>query len=218
VINKYTKNTIIENNNWGGDDPTLTGYFVTGINERGINTLIRNNTISRNPLWTELNKQDHGIYALDFDGVTVKDNTITGWHPNGSGGAIKARNGQNILIEDNIFTHSGVLLYVYETNKIQQHLKNVTIRNNLIDIIDNDGSSSIYKGIGYWTNINYENEFSIRIEGNSIKNGYCIAQTGRINVDGWNANGGCFFGNSCLELIIKSGINHAENDALITEN
>ena len=30
VINKYTKNTIIENNNWGGEDPTATGYFIMG--------------------------------------------------------------------------------------------------------------------------------------------------------------------------------------------
>lgn len=217
VINKYTKNTIIENNNWGGEDPNSTGYFITGINERGTNTIIRNNTIARHSSWNELAKQDHGIYALDFDGVEITNNTISGWQPNGSGGSIKARNGQNILIEDNVFKNSGILLYVYETSKIQQHLKNVLIKNNSIEIIDSDGTVSIYNGIGYWTDFTYENEYAIRVEGNTIVNGYCVAQTNRINVDGWNTNDGGFYDNSCIEINIKSGINHAENNAIVVE-
>ena len=89
--------------------------------------------------------------------------------------------------------------------------------NNSIEIIDSDGTASIYNGIGYWTDFTYENEYAIRVEGNTIINGYCVAQTNRINVDGWNANEGGFYNNSCIEINIKSGINHAENDATIVE-
>ena len=136
---------------------------------------------------------------------------------NGSGGSIKARNGQNIIIENNTFETSGILLYVYETSKIQQQLKNVVIKDNKIDIIGGDLTASIYNGIGYWTDTDYRNEFSIRIEGNTINNGYCIAKTSRINVDGFNANGGGFYNNTCLEIHIISDINHAGNTAKIVE-
>jgi hypothetical protein len=217
IQNKYTRNTIIEYNNWGGSDPELTGYFVTAINERGTNTFIRHNTIAKHPTWAPLEKQDHGIYALDFNRVNITSNTISGWPPNGSGGSIKARNGENIIIENNTFETSGILLYVYETSKIQQHLKNVVIKDNKIDIIGGDSSASIYNGIGYWTDTDYRNEFSIRIEGNTIKNGYCIAKTGRINVDGFNANGGGFYNNTCLEIHIISDISHSGNTAKIVE-
>lgn len=217
IQNKYTRNTIIEYNNWGGSDPESTGYFVTAINERGTNTMIRHNTITKHPIWAPLEKQDHGIYALDFDGINITDNTISGWPPNGSGGSIKARNGQNIIIENNTFETSGILLYVYETSKIQQQLKNVIIKDNKIDIIGGDSSASIYNGIGYWTDTDYRNEFSIRIEGNAINNGYCIAKTSRINVDGFNANGGGFYNNTCLEIHIISDISHSGNTAKIVE-
>ena len=72
-------------------------------------------------------------------------------------------------------------------------------------------------GIGYWTDTDYRNEFSIRIEGNTINNGYCIAKTSRINVDGFNANGGGLYNNTCLEIHIISDINHAGNTAKIVE-
>lgn len=217
VINKYTRNTIIENNNWGGNDPDETGYFVTGINERGNNSIIRNNTIAKHSTWAPLEKQDHGIYALDFDGVTILNNTISGWPPNGSGGSIKARNGQNLVIEDNHFKTSGILLYVYETSKIQQHLKNVMVKNNTIQIIGGDASVAIYNGIGYWTDTEYQNEYSIRIEGNIITNGYCVLKTAAINVDGFNANGGGLYNNACDGIHIKTGLHHLNNNASIVE-
>ena len=92
------------------------------------------------------------------------------------------------------------------------------IRNNSIDIIDSDGTASIYNGIGYWTDFSYQNEYAIRVEGDTIKNGFCVAKTDRINVEGWNSNNGGFFNNSCIEINIKTGINHADNSALIVEN
>lgn len=217
IANKYTRNSIIEHNNWGGSDPNETGYFITAINERGTNTIIRHNTIIKHPTWAPNEYQDHGIYALDFDGVTITDNTISGWPANAAGGAIKARNGQNITIENNKFEASGVLLYIYETNNLQQHLKNVLIKDNIIDMWDTDGTASIYNGIGYWTNTNYQNEYSIRVEGNTIYNGYCVAKNERINVDGFNANGGGFYNNTCLEIHIKSGIHYSDNNAVIVE-
>ena len=217
VANKYTRNTIIENNNWGGNSPDTTGYFVSAINERGTNTIIRNNTITKHPSWAPLEKQDHGIYALDFNGVSISNNVISGWPPNGSGGSIKARNGQNITIENNTFTTSGILLYVYETEKIQQHLKNVLIKNNVIEIIGGDQTASIYNGIGYWTDTEYRNEYSIRIDGNTITNGFCIVKTGKINVAGFNSEGGGIYNNACQEIHIRSGIHCSDNIAQIIE-
>ena len=217
IHNKYSRNTIIENNNWGGSAPDTTGYFVTAINERGTNTIIRNNVIAKHTSWAPLEKQDHGIYALDFDGISIYNNHISGWPPNGSGGSIKARNGQNITIDNNTFVTSGILLYVYETSKIQQYLKNVLIKNNTIEILGGDHTASIYNGIGYWTDTNYQNEYSIRIDSNVIINGYCIMKTGRINVDGFNADGGGLYHNTCQEIHIKSGIHCIDNDATIIE-
>ena len=217
VYNKYTENNIIEYNNWGGSDPSVTGFFVTALNERGTNTIIRNNTIVKHPTWAPLAHQDHGIYALDFNGVTITDNTISGWPANGSGGAVKARNGQNLTITNNTMETSGVLLYTYSTDKIQQHLKNVVIKDNKINIWHNDGTAGIYLGIGYYTNANYQNEYSIRIEGNTITNGYCVAKNNKINADGFSTSGGGFYNNTCSEIHIKLGMSHSDNNATIVE-
>ena len=193
------------------------GFFVTALNERGTNTIIRNNTIVKHPTWAPLAHQDHGIYALDFNGVTITDNTISGWPANGSGGAVKARNGQNLTITNNTMETSGVLLYTYSTDKIQQHLKNVVIKDNKINIWHNDGTAGIYLGIGYYTNANYQNEYSIRIEGNTITNGYCVAKNNKINADGFSTSGGGFYNNTCSEIHIKLGMSHSDNNATIVE-
>lgn len=217
VYNKYTENTLIEHNNWGGSDPSVTGFFVTALNERGTHSIIRNNTMVKHPTWAPLAHQDHGIYALDFNGVTITENTISGWPANGSGGSIKARNGQNLTITNNIMETSGVLLYTYATDKIQQHLKNVLIKDNQINIWHNDGTSGIYLGIGYYTNATYQNEYAIRVESNTITNGLCVAKNNKINETGFSTDGGGFFNNTCLEIHVKAGMHHSGNQAKVIE-
>ncbi len=215
VQTSYTKNATIRNNRFGGENPEVTGFFVCAINDRGTNSLIDGNIIHKSFALTNLDHIDHGIYAVDFNGLVISNNTITGWPRNGAGGSIKARNGQSLVIEDNVFNTSGIIMYTYEHNKIQQHFKDVIVRRNIINM---EGESDyknnvLHNGIGYYTDFASVdgNEESIRIESNTINNGYVHLINARINTDRFNMNGGGVFNNIAEAYILKEGINHSGN-------
>ena len=215
VQTSYTKNATIRNNRFGGENPEVTGFFVSAINDRGTNSLIDGNIINRCFGLTDLAHIDHGIYAVDFNGLVISNNTITGWPRNGAGGSIKARNGQNLVIEDNIFNTSGIIMYTYESDKIQQHFKDVIIRRNIINM---EGEADyknnvLHNGIGYYTDFTSVdgNEESIRIESNTINNGYVHLINPRINTDKFNMNGGGVYNNKAEAYLLKKGISHSGN-------
>src|SRR5690606_36905093 len=125
-----------------------TGYFVTAINDNSNGTLIKDNVISRATALTNPDETDHGIYAHSFDGLTIRQNTISGWPANDTGGAVKARNGQNLLITQNTFNNSGILLYVYSTSSGSfMYLNNAVISTNTINVAG--PANDLYHGIGY---------------------------------------------------------------------
>lgn len=218
VQTKYTNNAIVRNNRFGGDNPEVTGFFVCAINDRGTNSLIEGNTIRKSKNWNELDYLDHGIYALDFNGVTIRNNIISGWPRNGSGGSIKVRNAQNLLIEGNTMSTSGIIMYVNEQNEdseVQLHLKNVIIKDNTINIegpIDLE-NRDLHGGIGYYTNFSTENgnEESIRIESNTINNGYIQIVHSRVNTTRFNLNEGGIYNNIAVAFFLKNGINNSGN-------
>ncbi|MFL0102063.1 right-handed parallel beta-helix repeat-containing protein, partial [Tenacibaculum maritimum] len=112
IFVKQSNDTKITKNNFGATDDTA--YFVTAINDNSNGTLIEDNTIKRNVLWVNKDETDHGIYAHSFDGLMIKNNTISGWPANGEGGAVKARNGKNLTITENTMNDSGIILNVYK--------------------------------------------------------------------------------------------------------
>ncbi|MDB0610510.1 right-handed parallel beta-helix repeat-containing protein, partial [Tenacibaculum maritimum] len=149
IFVKQSNHTKISKNTFGDTD--ATAYFVTAINDNSTRTLIEENIINRNALWVNEKETDHGIYAHSFDGLMIKNNTISGWPADGTGGAVKARNSENLTITGNTMKDSGIILNVYD-NLPTKYLKNVTIQNNIITLKAGDIIDDIYSGIGYWKN------------------------------------------------------------------
>ncbi|WAC40716.1 right-handed parallel beta-helix repeat-containing protein [Pedobacter sp. SL55] len=208
-IGSGTTNSKITNCTFGNGGST--GYFVTAINDNSqSNSLIEGNTINRNTaLNSDLLQTDHGIYAHSFNGVTIHNNTISGWPTNADGGAIKARNGQNIIISNNTLNTSGILLYTYDNTPAFPYLDYVKVLNNQINIAS--AINDIYHGIGYWRNSTSVSEYSIRIEGNILPNGTISFNGSNLNVANFNAVGGGVFNNDYGLINLKSGINQSGN-------
>jgi hypothetical protein len=206
---KSTTNSKIQNCTFGNGG--TTGYFVTAINDNSESkSLISNNIVNRNvALNTDLDQTDHGIYAHSFNGLTISGNTISGWPTNGSGGAVKARNGQNVTISGNTFNDSGILLYEYSNTPAYPYLNNVIVLNNTINITTN--VNDIYHGIGYYRDNTTGTEYSFRIEGNIVPNGTISFAGNNINVTNFNAGNGGVYNNDYGILSLKSGINQSGN-------
>ena len=208
IYNVGSTDTNITNNTFGSN--SSTGYFVTAINDNSNGTSITNNTITRNESWVNTSETDHGIYAHSFNDLSITDNTISGWPTNASGGAIKARNGQNLTISNNILNTSGILLYVYSNNPANPFLENVIIEGNTINV--SSSNNDIYHGIGYWRNTSNSDfsEYSIRIANNSLPNGRIKIAT-PVEVDDFNADGGGVFDNDMDAMTLPSGIDNSGN-------
>lgn len=211
VWTKNTTNAKILNNTFGNGGST--GYFVCGINDNSqSNSLVDGNTLNRNTALNSIDSlTDHGIYLHSFNGVTVSNNTISGWPANGSGGAIKARNGQQITISGNTLNGSGVLLYEYSNLPAYPYLKNVIVTDNNITIAST--AKDAYHGIGYYRDNTSDTEYSILIKNNKLPNGVIWVNGANINIANFNAAGGGVFNNQTAPgyLILKSGINNSGN-------
>ena len=208
-IKSGTTNSKIINCTFG--DGGSTGYFVTAINDNSqTNSLIEGNIINRNTaLNSDLLQTDHGIYAHSFNGITINNNTISGWPANADGGAIKARNGQNLMISNNTLNDSGILLYEYANTPAFPYLDYVKVLNNKINIVS--PVNDIYHGIGYYRDNTTDSEYSIRIEGNIVPNGTISFNGANLNVTNFNAVSGGVYNNNYGILNLKTGINQSGN-------
>lgn len=201
-------------NNTFGNGGT-TGYFVTAINDNSQSTsLIDGNIINRNAALNSDNSQtDHGIYAHSFNGLTISGNTISGWPASGDGGAVKARNGENLVVSGNTFNTSGILLYTYVNPTDHQYLKNVKVLNNTINLPA--PTSGMTGGIGYYREAGTTGiEYSVRIEGNQLPNGAInISASNGFNATNFNAAlGGIYNNNLYLSyLSLPTGVNNSGN-------
>ncbi|SDO61183.1 Right handed beta helix region [Pedobacter steynii] len=208
---KNTTNSKIMNNTFGNGG--TTGYFVTAINDNSqSNSLIDGNTITRNPALSLVDSlTDHGIYAHSFNGLTISNNTVSGWPVNGSGGSIKARNGQNLNISGNTLNDSGILLYEYANSPSFPYLKYVVVANNTINIPA--AAADMYHGIGYYRDNTIHSEYSINISDNLLPNGTIYAAGSAINVADFNAAGGGVYHNDTATgyLLLKTGISNSGN-------
>ncbi|CAA0197160.1 right-handed parallel beta-helix repeat-containing protein [Tenacibaculum maritimum] len=213
IFVKQSNDTKITKNTFGDTD--ATAYFVTAINDNSTRTLIEENIINRNASWVNKAETDHGIYAHSFDGLTVNKNTISGWPANGEGGAVKARNGKNLTITENTMNDSGIILNVYK-NLPTNYLENVVIVNNKINLKLNTKGNNIYSGIGYWKDTNDVNyyEKSIRIEGNTLTNGFLNISASNLDTANFNENGGGIRNNTAAEFSIPSGIDQSNNTTI----
>ncbi|WP_024740523.1 right-handed parallel beta-helix repeat-containing protein [Tenacibaculum maritimum] len=210
IFVKQSNDTKITKNTFGDTD--ATAYFVTAINDNSTRTLIEENIINRNASWVNKAETDHGIYAHSFDGLVIKNNTISGWPADGTGGAVKARNGKNLTITENTMNDSGIILNVYK-NLPTNYLENVVIVNNKINLKLNTKGNNIYSGIGYWKDTNDVNyyEKSIRIEGNTLTNGFLNISASNLDTANFNENGGGIRNNTAAEFSIPSGIDQSNN-------
>ncbi|WP_407266801.1 hypothetical protein [Tenacibaculum maritimum] len=208
VFVKQSNHTKITKNNFGATDDTA--YFVTAINDNSNGTLIEDNTIKRNVLWVNKDETDHGIYAHSFDGLMIKNNTISGWPANGEGGAVKARNGKNLTITGNIMNDSGIILNVYN-NLSANYLENVVVQNNTITLAGYN--NDIYSGIGYWKNTSDTSfyEKSIKIDNNTLINGAIKITPSHLNITSFNENGGGVHNNTAKAYFIAAGIDTSGN-------
>ncbi|SMD07182.1 right-handed parallel beta-helix repeat-containing protein [Pedobacter africanus] len=208
---KNTTNSKILNNAFGNGG--TTGYFVTAINDNSqSNSLIDGNVVKRNIVLNSVDSlTDHGMYAHSFNGLTITNNTISGWPANASGGSIKARNGQNLNISGNILNDSGILLYEYLSGTAFPYLNNVVVSANEINIAS--PASDMYHGIGYYRDNTSHSEYSIRIAANKLPNGTIYALASAINVTNFNAAGGGVYNNDTAAgyLLLKSGIANSGN-------
>ncbi|MFL0075919.1 right-handed parallel beta-helix repeat-containing protein [Tenacibaculum maritimum] len=209
IYTKETTNTKIIENTFGGADKV--SYFVTAINDNSKGTLIEGNTITRNSTWVNDQETDHGIYTHGFDGLTIKNNTISGWPASAAGGAVKARNGKNLIIEGNVFNNSGVMLYVYGSKPATPYLDKVIIKNNTINI--SNAGDNLYSGISYWRNTSNVQfyERSIRIEGNTLPNGTIKINSANLDPIRFNEDNGGVFNNSVANLYLNPSINNQGN-------
>lgn len=208
---KNTTNSKILNNTFGNGG--TTGYFVTAINDNSqSNSLIDGNVVKRNTALNTIDSlTDHGMYAHSFNGLTITNNTISGWPANASGGSIKARNGQNLNISGNTLNDSGVLLYEYLSGTAFPYLNNVVVSTNEINITS--PANDMYHGIGYYRDNTSHSEYSIRIADNKLPNGTIYAMASAINVTNFNAAGGGVYNNDTATgyLLLKSGIANSGN-------
>ncbi|MFL0087253.1 right-handed parallel beta-helix repeat-containing protein [Tenacibaculum maritimum] len=213
VFVKQSNDTKITKNTFGDTD--ATAYFVTAINDNSTRTLIEENIINRNASWVNKAETDHGIYAHSFDGLTVNKNTISGWPANGEGGAVKARNGKNLTITENTMNDSGIILNVYN-NLPTKYLKNVTIQNNTITLKSGVVLNNTYSGIGYWKNTGDTSfyEESIKIEGNTLTNGFLNISSSHLDTANFNKNGGGIRNNKAAKFSIPQGITKSNNTTI----
>ena len=211
VWTKGSTNARILNNTFGNGG--TTGYFVCGINDNSkSNTLIDGNTLNRNPVLNTVDSlTDHGMYAHSFNGLTITNNTVSGWPANGSGGSIKARNGSYVTIANNTLNDAGVLLYEYVSDTAFPFLNYAVVKDNTINIAS--PANDIYHGIGYYRDNATDSEYSIIISNNKLPNGTIMANGANLNVANFNAAGGGVFNNDVAAgyLFLKAGINNAGN-------
>lgn len=111
----------------------ISGNLRMGIgynNASGGSVEINNNNINRIPGTPEstANRKfsDHGIYAHSSKNskVSINGNNVRGWKSDGSGGAVKLKDIQNVQIKNNNFSRSGVLF--------RGGLKNINVSNNTV--------------------------------------------------------------------------------------
>lgn len=211
VWTKSTTNARILNNTFGNGG--TTGYFVCAINDNSqSNSLISGNTLNRNTALNSIDSlTDHGMYCHSFTGLTITNNTVSGWPTNASGGSIKARNGSNLTISNNTLNDAGIMLYEYVSNTAYPYLNNVVVSSNTINIAS--AASDIYHGIGYYRDNTTHSEYSINITGNNLPNGTIMANSSNIDVTNFNAAGGGVYNNDVATgyLLLKSGINNSGN-------
>ncbi len=166
-------------------DSVFSGWLITAINVygRSDDIHITNNNIQRseafyNNIGGGFEGEDHGIYVDYVSNIYIEDSFVSGWSDSSSGGSIKARNGDNFTIRNNNFKDSGILLYTYASTDYPdlQHLKNIFVENNTINIRDAQACTDNYHGIGYLRDFGTASdrmEESITIKGNIVTNG-CI--------------------------------------------
>ena len=200
--------TEISNNTFGNGG--TEGYFVTAINDNSDGTSITGNTISRNESWVDFDETDHGIYVHSFNNITIENNNISGWPASGEGGAIKIRNGDGAVVQNNTMLTSGIIMYVYVSTSNHPYLKNIEILNNTISVVNSP--DDIYHGIGYWRNTNTSGfyEESILISDNCLANG-TLKISNPVNTGLFNNNGGGVFNNNVGAIYLASGINNSSN-------
>jgi hypothetical protein len=210
-----------------GADCDTHGWFKTAINLTDdsslgnpvLNTLITASKIHRAAAMDDASANcDHGIYAHHFDGLEISGNTISGWPPSATGGAIKIRNAQNFKVCNNLFLRSGILLYTYDDTR-SQYLKHGLIAGNTIKLDPWTGASDMYHGIGYWRNVGASDdpsEHSIRVAGNTLENGDINIIADPLNATGWSASNGGVFNNTTIggSIQLKTGIAQSGNTIL----
>jgi len=208
---KNTTNARILNNTFGNGGST--GYFVCAINDNSqAGSTISNNILNRNTALNPIDSlTDHGLYAHSFNGLVISGNTILGWPANGSGGAVKVRNGQNVTISGNTMNGSGVLLYEYSNLPAFPYLKNVIVSGNTINM--SATGNDAYHGIGHYRDNATDMEYSIKISNNILPAGTIWVNGANLNVANFNANGGGVYSNQTAagNLFVKTGISNSGN-------
>lgn len=209
-VGSGSTNDIVRKNTFGNGGST--GYFVCGINDNSqSNSVIDSNIINRNTVLDAIDSlSDHAVYAHSFNGLTISNNTVSGWPLTASGG-VKARNGQHLTISNNTLNGTGILLYEYANLPAYPYLNYVVVSGNTINI--SSPASDMYHGIGYYRDNTTDSEYSINITGNSLPNGCIFATSTNIVAANFNAAGGGVYNNDTATgyVQLRSGITNSGN-------
>jgi hypothetical protein len=190
-----------DSNNITFSDNQISGRLKQGAIFNGVNNgTIANNTITRvsgtpgsGQGQHSAHGEDHGIYILNVNNMTVQKNTVSGWSKEASGHSLKIKDGSNHVVSDNLFK-SGILV---RTNKNSPNHQNLRITNNRIT----DGSINIWTPGVLPT--------SVRLEGNQVPKGAITVADG--DPRAFNQNGGGVFHNVAKSFSLLKGINNSGN-------
>lgn len=161
IVLERTRSTVVKDSYFGTtrklEDNVPNGWFKTAINltgyenddERNVDVVIDGNVWRRTPgircAYDNVSIcEDHGLYAWGVRGLVIVGNRADGWTDSGSGGSVKLRNSDDVLIARNHFRVSGVLTHTYWHTDPTRFTR-VRVEENRIDLAGRSGQA-----IGYW--------------------------------------------------------------------
>ncbi len=158
---------------------------------RNYDILISGNVIHRRA-GTDAYPEDHGIYAWGMNTLKIEKNTISGWSPTSAGGSLKIRNGENILVQDNVLLDSGIYLLTYleiadgtgvVKGNLPVYMRNATILRNKVTMptAPNTPTGQLPAAIIYWKNVEAadlspDDEQNILMQSNTVTDGRIAVQ------------------------------------------
>lgn len=148
VVLERTRMSVIKDSFFGTtrnlEPGAPNGYFKTAINLTGYdgeNGHRNEDVVVDGNVWRRADNiscpglacEDHGLYAWGVKGLAVTRNYADGWTNTATGGSVKIRNGEDIVVAGNRFLGSAIIGTTHWHDQ-PRHLRRVLIKDNFIDL------------------------------------------------------------------------------------